>query len=262
MKITDFQNKKNKGEKITLVTCYDFPSARTISETHIDAVLVGDSVAMTVHGYESTIMATMEMMILHTSAVSRGLRNKFLISDLPFLCHRASLTETINNVKQLLQAGAHAIKIEGGDENVFETIKHLVNSGVPIMGHIGLMPQSVLSLGGFKVQGKKDTQAQAILKQAQKLQDSGCFAIVIECVPAVLAQEITQALHIPTIGIGAGSQTDGQVLVWHDLLGLQTEFIPRFTHQFAHSKSLFIESLNTYVTQVKNAHFPALEHTF
>ena len=262
MKIHDFKRKKEQQAKISMLTCYDYPSACTIAESNIDCVLVGDSVAMAVHGYDSTIMATMEMMILHTAAVARGLNQQFLISDLPFLCHRVSHTDTIQNVKKLLQAGAHAVKIEGADTDVCQTISYLVTAGIPVMGHIGLTPQSIHQLGGYKVQGREQDQAALLLQQANRLEAAGCFALVIECVPGQLAKTITNTLTIPTIGIGAGAQTDGQVLVWHDMLGLQTNFKPRFIKQFAQGKEMLLNAINTYVEQVQEAHFPAIEHAF
>lgn len=262
MNINDFKRRIDQQQKITMLTCYDYPSARILSDSNVDCALVGDSVAMVVHGYENTIMATMEMMVLHTKAVARGLKNKFLISDLPFLCHRASKAETINNVKQLLQAGAHAVKIEGADVDVYETINHLVASGIPVMGHIGLTPQSVHQIGGYVVQGKNDNQALALLDQAKHLEKAGCFGLVIECVPSTLAKAITHELTIPTIGIGAGSETDGQVLVWHDMLGLQTELKPRFVKQFVQGKNLLLEGINQYVEQVTTSHFPSPEFSF
>lgn len=262
MKIQDFKRKKQEHRKISMLTCYDYPSACIIAESNIDCVLVGDSVAMAVHGHETTIMATIDMMVLHTQAVARGLKNQFLISDLPFLSHKISHTHTIEQVKNLLQAGAHAVKIEGADADTCQTIAHLVKAGVPVMGHIGLTPQSIHQLGGYKVQGKNQEQADDLLQQALNLEQAGCFALVIECVPPHVAKTITTALHIPTIGIGAGSDTDGQVLVWHDMLGLQTSFNPKFVKKYAHGKDLFIEAINNYVHQVQQVNFPALEHTF
>jgi 3-methyl-2-oxobutanoate hydroxymethyltransferase len=262
MTLLDFSIKKQQQQKISLMTCYDYPSAQIVAESNLDCVLVGDSVAMAVHGHDTTIMATIEMMALHTSAVSRGIGKQFLVSDLPFLCHRSSTAETIRHVKTLLQAGAQAVKIEGGDADVCQTIQYLVTSGVPVMGHIGLTPQSVHQLGGFKVQGKEKAQAELLLEQALKLQAAGCFALVIECVPSQLAKTISEALNIATIGIGSGADTDGQVLVWHDMLGLQTSFQPRFVKQFAQGKELFINAVNAYVDQVNEATFPATEHCY
>jgi 3-methyl-2-oxobutanoate hydroxymethyltransferase len=262
MNVLDFKRKKEQKEKIAMLTCYDYPSACIVSESLIDCVLVGDSVAMAVHGHHSTIMATMDMMVLHTAAVARGITDQFLISDLPFLCHRASPKDTIQNVKQLLQAGAHSVKIEGADTDTCQTIAHLVTAGIPVMGHIGLTPQSVHQLGGYKVQGREQEQADLIVQQAIQLETAGCFALVLECVPSTLAQTVTSSLTIPTIGIGAGVGTDGQVLVWHDMLGLQTSFKPRFVKQFSEGKEVLLSAIHTYVEQVKHHHFPGAEHAF
>lgn len=262
MKIHDFKRKKQQQTKISMLTCYDYPSARIVAESAIDCVLVGDSVAMAVHGYETTIMATMEMMVLHTQAVARGLNQQFLIADLPFLGHRVSQAETISNVKRLLQAGAQAIKIEGGDLDTCQTIAYLVTAGVPVIGHIGLTPQSIHQLGGYKVQGKEQQQAAVLMQQAADLEAAGCFALVIECVPQLLAKKITDSLTIPTIGIGAGVDTDGQVLVWHDLLGLQTEFTPKFVKQYAQGKEMLLTAINAYAQQVQKAVFPTAEYAF
>lgn len=262
MKIQDFKRKKQEQRKIAMLTCYDYPSACTIAESLIDCVLVGDSVAMAVHGHDTTIMATMDMMVLHTQAVARGLKQQFLITDLPFLSHKMSLPQTIAHVSEILRAGAHAVKIEGGDNDTCQTIAHLVNAGVPVMGHIGLTPQSIHQLGGFKVQGKNQDQADRLVQQALDLEQAGCFALVIECVPQQLAQVITKALSIPTIGIGAGFHTDGQVLVWHDLLGLQTNFNPKFVKRFTQAKELFLDAINHYAQQVDEMNFPLAEHSF
>lgn len=262
MKLHDFKRKKQQHSKITMLTCYDFPSARMIAESPIDCVLVGDSVAMAVHGHESTIMADMNMMVLHTAAVARGLSGQFLVSDLPFLCHKSSLADTVNNARQLMQAGAQAIKIEGGDLDVCQTVNYLVTAGVPIMGHIGLTPQSVFQLGGYKIQGRDQEQADLLIQQAQALEAAGCFALVIECVPSLLAKQISETLLIPTIGIGAGIETDGQVLVWHDMLGLQHDFKPRFVKQFVNGKRCLLDGIHAYAESVQNIHFPTVEHAF
>jgi 3-methyl-2-oxobutanoate hydroxymethyltransferase len=262
MKATDFKKKKQRHEKITMLTCYDYPSARIIAESSLDCVLVGDSVAMTVHGHDSTVMATIEMMTLHTQAVARGIKNQFLISDLPFLCHRQPCEEVIQQVRQLMQAGANAIKIEGGDAKTCALVHDLVTAGVPVLGHLGLTPQSVHQLGGYRVQGKSALEAERILEQAQSLEKAGCLAIVLECIPAALAKTITDALSIPTIGIGASAATDGQVLVWHDLLGIQNDFHPRFVKQYAMTNALMLDAINAYVVEVTNQAFPAAEHAF
>jgi 3-methyl-2-oxobutanoate hydroxymethyltransferase len=262
MKIHDFKRKKLAHEKISFVTCYDYPSARTLSDTSIDAVLVGDSVAMTVYGHPTTVMATMDMMVMHTEAVARGIKKQFIVGDLPFMAYHTSTADTMQNVKRLMQAGAHAVKLEGADEATCKTIQSIVTAGVPVMGHIGLTPQSVHQLGGYKVQGREKTAADALLASAKALEAAGCFAIVIECVPENLARDITNALSIPTIGIGAGADTDGQILVWHDLLTLQTECNPRFAKQFIQGKTLLTEALNAYSAEVTAKTFPAREHTY
>jgi len=262
MKIQDFKYKKEQKKKISMLTCYDYPSARIIAESSIDCVLVGDSVAMVVHGYHTTVSATIEMMEMHTAAVARGLSSQFLISDLPFLSYRAGLSETIHNVKRLMQAGAHAIKLEGADIDALETIQCLIHAGVPIMGHIGLTPQSVHMLGGHKVQGKREADAARLIHEAKALEQAGCFAIVLECIPQHLASTITAMLSIPTIGIGASVATDGQVLVWHDMLGLQSDFMPKFVKQFAEGKDLMLNAINLYTEQVQQSHFPTEEHAF
>jgi 3-methyl-2-oxobutanoate hydroxymethyltransferase len=262
MKIHEFKRKKQEQHKIAVVTCYDFPSACTVAESEVHCVLVGDSVAMAVHGHNNTIMATVEMMVLHTEAVARGIKKQFLITDLPFLSHKISLEHAMMDVKRIMQAGAHAIKIEGADEDTCNTIAHIVHSGVPVMGHIGLTPQSIHQLGGYKVQGKDEEQAHELVQQAQKLEQAGCFALVIECVPHQLAKTITNSIHIPTIGIGAGIDTDGQVLVWHDLLGLQDSFNPKFVKRFVKGKELLLHALNSYAKQVEQCQFPTDEYMF
>lgn len=262
MRLEDFKKKKLNQNKISMLTCYDYPSACIVAESQINCVLVGDSVAMTIYGHNNTIMATMEMMVMHTEAVARGIGKKFLVSDLPFLSYRESINHTVANVKRLMQAGAKAIKLEGGDDDICETIHHLVTSGIPIMGHIGLTPQSVMQLGGYKIQGRTKNKADSLLQQAKKLENAGCFALVIECVPANLAEEITNSLTIPTIGIGAGLKTDGQVLVWHDLLGIQSDFKLSFVKQFANTKNSFLEAINSYAAEVQSLEFPTLQHTF
>ena len=262
MKTTDFKKKKLRHEKITMLTCYDYPSARIIAESHLDCVLVGDSVAMAVHGHDSTVMATIDMMVLHTQAVSRAIKKQLLITDLPFLCHRLPCEEAIRHVQQIMQAGAHAIKIEGGGQKTYDLIHDLVTAGVPVLGHLGLTPQSVHQLGGYRVQGKEAAQAELIFEQAKHLEQAGCVAIVLECVPTELAQTITENLSIPTIGIGAGATTDGQVLVWHDLLGIQNDFNPRFVKQYAQTNGLMLDAINAYVSEVKSSVFPSADHSF
>ena len=259
--ICDFQKKKASGEKITMVTCYDYTSAAILNGTGVDCLLVGDSLAMTMHGFRDTLAATVEMMALHTAAVARGAKNKFIVGDLPFLSYRSGLNENMAAVRTLMQAGAHAVKLEGASGNA-EFIAHLVHSGVPVMGHLGLTPQFIHQLGGYKVQGKTDDSARRILEEALALEKAGCFALVLECVPAAVAEKITRKLKIPTIGIGAGAAADGQVLVFQDLLGLNTEFRPKFVKQFLNGAELFGQAVEDYAQAVKKGEFPGHEHCY
>src|SRR3990167_2591622 len=236
--IFEFQKKKMAQEKISMITCYDFTSAKIIDKTNIDCVLVGYSVSMVIHGCHDTTGATMEMMALHTSAVAKGAKNKFIIADLPFASYRKSLSKTILAMEILIRSCAHAVKLEGATGNL-NHIRHAVESGIPVMGHLGLTPQHINTLGGFKVQGKDESSQNKLLRDAQLLEEAGCFAIVLECVPAQLAKEITNTLSIPTIGIGAGSDTDGQVLVMHDMLGLQTQIQPKFLKHYLSGETIF-----------------------
>ncbi len=263
MKITDFQKRKREGGKISVVTCYDYTSARIVAGSAIDCVLAGDSAAMMMHGESSTVAANVEMMTWHTRAVARGLAGseKFLIADMPFPSFRLGPVEAMKTVDTLVKAGAQAVKLEGvaGHEDVIATI---IGSGIPVMGHLGLTPQSVLAFGGYRVQGR-DERAQARLQeQALKLEDLGCFAVVLECIPASVAEKITAKLHIPTIGIGAGVHCDGQVLVWQDLLGLQSELQPRFVKRYLDGESLVRGALERYDREVKESVFPGEKESY
>jgi 3-methyl-2-oxobutanoate hydroxymethyltransferase len=253
--VLDFQKAKTQGQKISMVTCYDSTMAKIVAASSIDCILVGDSLAMTMHGHSDTLVATPELMALHVAAVRRGAPQKFIVGDMPFLAHRGSLDQTLEAVALIMRAGAQALKIEGinGSE---QTIAHIVESGVPVMGHLGLTPQSVHQFGGFKVQGTGDEAGPWLLKQAQKLQDAGCFAVVLECVPAPVAKFVTQNLEIPTIGIGAGADTSGQVLVLQDMLGLNVDFKPRFVRHFLEGFELLKGALDQYDRVVKTSEFP------
>jgi 3-methyl-2-oxobutanoate hydroxymethyltransferase len=262
MNILSFAQKKQLGEKISMVTCYDYPSASLLAQTDIDCLLVGDSVAMVMHGFESTIHASVEMMWTHTEAVSRAKPKQFIVTDLPFLAHRMGKDAVFTAAKCLLQAGAQALKIEGADQETLAMIKSLVTAGIPIMGHIGLQPQSILSLGQYRVQGRDASEGKALINAAEALQAAGAFALVIECVPAELAAKISRHLQIPCIGIGAGIDTDGQVLVWHDLLGLHLQKLPKFVKQYASLGHEVIKSLNAYHAEVKEVVFPEEKHTY
>jgi 3-methyl-2-oxobutanoate hydroxymethyltransferase len=255
MNINDFQNKKSLKQKISMVTCYDYTFAKIINETPIDCILVGDSLAMVMHGYETTLNADTSLMALHTRAVANGARSKFIIGDLPFLSYRSDLKTFMDSVKDIMQAGAHAVKLEGADGNL-AYIKHCVESGVPVMGHLGLTPQAIHQLGGFKVQGKEPEAFEKIYHDALALEKAGCFSIVLECVPAPLSQKISQDLKIPTIGIGAGSHTDGQVLVLQDLLGMNENFKPKFLRKYLDGAHLIRDALAHFHEDVGSQNFP------
>lgn len=259
--LLDFRKKKETGNPISVVTCYDYWSARIISETPIDAVLVGDSVSMVVHGFPSTVHAEVDMMAYHTAAVYRGLSGKFLIADLPFLAHRKGKRYLMQSIDKLMKAGAQAVKIEGADGMV-DTIEFVVKSGIPVMGHLGLTPQSYHQLGGFRLQGVEDESARHIEFFARKLEDAGVFALVLEMVPASLAARITETLSVPTIGIGAGPHTNGQVLVYQDLLGLTKNFEPRFLKKYLDGFDLLKRSLQQFDDEVKQKRFPTDEHSY
>lgn len=262
MNVLDFQLMKNQSKKISMVTCYDYWSAQILDKSNIDCLLVGDSAAMVIHGHKTTVPATVDMMLHHIMAVSRGAPNKFIIGDMPFCSYRKGKAQTMRTVDSMMKAGSHAIKLEGADDNT-DIIQHIVKSGIPVMGHLGLTPQSINALGGFKVQGKDEQAARRIIEQAQALQDACCFAIVLECIPYLLAKMITDSLEIPTIGIGAGPYTSGQVLVFQDLLGLQQEFKPKFLKTYLQGFDLIKDSLNLFDSEVKNKLFPNIQvHCF
>lgn len=260
--VSSLKEKKARGEKITMLTAYDYPSAKMVQEAGIDMILVGDSLGMAMLGYDTTLPVTMDEMVHHTKAVTRGAKDTFVVADMPFLSYHLSLDEAVKNAGRFLQeAGAQAVKLEGGQERV-EAIKTMVAAGIPVMGHIGLTPQSVNQMGGFKVQGKNKEQAEKLLRDAQILEEAGAFSIVLECVPAPLAAAINKALTIPTIGIGAGVDCDGQVLVWHDVLGITQNLKPKFVKKYADLYTGIIESLKTYKQEVEEAKFPGNEHSF
>lgn len=253
--VLEFQKIKQEGKKISVVTCYDYWSARIIDESNIDAVLVGDSAAMVMHGFETTINAEIDMMRYHVAAVRRGLKNKLLIADMPFLVHRKGLNVLMDAIDVLFKAGAQAVKIEGADDNI-ELIEHLVKSGIPVMGHLGLTPQSVHQIGGYKLQGKDIQTAEKIINDSKLLEKARCFSIVLEMVPSEIAKQITNDLTIPTIGIGAGPYTNGQVLVLQDLLGMSKNFEPKFLRKYLNGYELIKEALNKFNNDVKNQNYP------
>ncbi len=258
MKITDFYSYKKPGPKISMITAYDSTLAALAAESEVDCVLVGDSLAMVMHGHGSTIAATTDLMALHTAAVARAVKRKLVIADMPFLSARKGLVPAMEAVEKLARAGAQAVKIEGleGHEDI---ISHIVKSDMPVMGHLGLTPQSINKFGGYKAQGRDQASAERLAAQALELERLGCFALVLECVPGRLAERITGLLKIPVIGIGAGPRTDGQVLVMQDLLGLYGE-PPSFVKKYLDGRRLVLEALNNFDGEVKNSVFPENEH--
>jgi len=261
MNVLDFQAFKKRAEKIVMLTCYDYTSARIVQDSDVDAILVGDSAAMVMHGHDTTIPADVGMMCQHIESVARGAPHKFIVGDMPFLSFRQSLPDTVRAVGRMMKAGAHAVKLEGFDGNG-EAISHIVKSGVPVMGHLGLTPQSVNQLGGYRVQGRSNGAAERLRQDALACEQAGCFSLVLECVPDQLAADITDSLSIPTIGIGAGSRTDGQVLVMQDMLGLSTDFKPKFIRRYLDGQQLWQAAFNAYCGDVKSGSFPAAEESY
>lgn len=260
--IPQFWEMKQQKEKLTVLTAYDYPAARLVEQAGMDMILVGDSLGMAVLGYDSTVPVTMEDMLHHTKAVRRGAPQTFLTVDMPFMSYNINPAEAIRNAGRLMQeGGADAVKIEGG-ESIADTASAIVRAGIPLMGHIGLTPQTATQLGGFKVQGRNRAAAENLLRDARALERAGAFSLVLEAIPQQLAEYITDRLTIPTIGIGAGANCDGQVLVLHDMLGLFPRFVPKFVKQYAQMSSAIIEACQQYRQDVKQGTFPAAEHCF
>jgi 3-methyl-2-oxobutanoate hydroxymethyltransferase len=259
---TDFLKMKANGRKIVMVTAYDYPGARHAEQADADMILVGDSLGMVVLGYDSTIPVTLEDMLHHAKAVKRGAKNTFIVVDMPFMSYHLSIRDTLINATRLIQdTGAHAVKVEGGDE-VVDHIRALVKGGIPVVAHLGLTPQLAAVLGGYKVQGKDAEAAKKLMRDALECQKAGAFALVLECVPRQLAEEITSSLYIPTIGIGAGIQADGQVLVYHDILTYGVERVPKFVKQYANINESISNALQEYAFEVRNGLFPEEKHSF
>ncbi|HHH81700.1 MAG TPA: 3-methyl-2-oxobutanoate hydroxymethyltransferase [Chloroflexi bacterium] len=256
-----FQQKKAKGEPITMLTAYDYGTALAVDRAGIDSILVGDSLGMVVLGYENTLPVTMDDMIHHCRAVARGARYALLIGDMPFLSYQVSVEEAVRNAGRFLQeAGMDAVKLEGGRERL-QAVRAIVRAGIPVMGHLGLTPQSVHQLGGFRAQAKSAGEARRLIEDADLLQEAGCFALVLESIPSQLAQLVSKRLEIPTIGIGAGAGCDGQVLVTHDLLGLFDRFTPRFVKQYAQLHATMAEAIAAYREDIAAGRFPGPEHS-
>lgn len=260
--ILTVQKKKESRRPITMLTAYDYPSALLVDEAGVDMILVGDSLAMVVLGMDSTVPLTMEEMLHHCRAVARGAKHSFLVGDMPFMSYQADTAEAVRNAGRFLKEGnMEAVKLEGGEE-VAATVTAIVQAGIPVMGHIGLTPQSLSKLGGYRVQGKTAADAGRLLQDALALEQAGCFSIVLEAIPAPVAAVITEKLRIPTIGIGAGANCDGQVLVFHDLLGLFDRFTPSFVRRYAEGRQVILEALINFAQEVVDGRFPAEEHGY
>lgn len=261
--IPRFLDMKQRGEKIVALTAYDVLFARLVEEAHVDLILIGDSLGQVVLGYPSTIPVTLDEMIHHGKAVRRGAPESFLVLDMPFLSYQISPEEALRNAGRVMkETGVQAVKLEGGSPATCRTAEALVQAGIPVMGHLGLTPQSVHALGGYRVQGREEAAAERLRHQARALEDAGCFSMVLELMPADLGGEISRSLTVPTIGIGAGPQCDGQVLVIHDALGLNAGFRPRFLKRFGDLDAEVRKALDAYVTEVRDGSYPGPEHSF
>ncbi len=260
--IKSFQQFKNEGRKITMLTAYDYSMAKLVSEAGVDSILVGDSLGMVMQGVGSTLPVTVDEIIYHTKMVVRANKNALIVSDMPFLSYHISIEESVRNAGRLVkEGGAEAVKMEGG-RNIINQVKAVVDAQIPVIGHLGLTPQSVNAFGGFKVQGRDVKAAKMIIEDALLLQDAGVFAITLEGVPAHLAKDISEQLTIPTIGIGAGIDCDGQVLVINDMLGMFQDFVPKFVKQYANLNETINSAVKNYIAEVQNGAFPADEHTY
>ena len=260
--VLTFQQAKKEGTRLSMLTAYDYSTEKLVDAAGINSILVGDSLGNTILGYEDTLSVTMEDMIHHTAAVARGAKNALVIGDMPFMSYQASVYDAVVNAGRLMKEGrANAVKLEGG-ASVCEQIKAIVGASIPVCAHIGLTPQSINAFGGFKVQGKGEKQAQQLLDDARRVQEAGAFAVVLEGIPALLAQKITDTLDIPTIGIGAGAGCDGQVLVYQYIFGMFTDFKPKLVKHFANVGEIMTEAFKTFDQEVKEGVFPAQEHTY
>ena len=260
--INDIQQAKEDSRKLTMVTAYDYPFGLLADEAGIDIVLVGDSLGMVVMGLEGTVEVNMEHMIHHIRAVTRGCKNPFIVGDMPFMSYNTSIREAIMNAGRLLkEGGCESIKLEGGVDFA-QTIEAIVKAGIPVQGHIGLTPQTASALGGFKMQGRDAAAAKRIIDDAKALEDAGVFSMILEAVPAPLGKLVAEAVKVPVIGIGAGPDVDGQVLVTHDMIGLFDKFVPKFVKQYTNVRKVILEALSGYKQEVLDVKFPALEHSF
>lgn len=260
--VSTFQRAKENHEKVTMLTAYDYSTAKLMDEAGIDSILIGDSLGNVILGYEDTLSVTMEDMIHHTAAVARGAKEALIVADMPFMSYQASVYDAVVNAGRLMKEGrANAVKLEGG-ASVCPQIKAITEAGIPVVGHLGLTPQSINAFGGYKVQGKSEEAAKKLVEDALAVQEAGAFAVVLECVPEKLAALITEKLSIVTIGIGAGSGCDGQVLVYQDMLGMFSDYVPKFVRQFAGVGEVMKQAFTDYKKEVGEGTFPAREHTY
>ena len=260
--VNDFQKLKDNNEKIAMLTAYDYSTAKVLNEAEIDGILVGDSLAMVALGYENTYNISIEEMIIFVRAVSRGAKNSFIIGDMPFMSYNLSVEQGLENAAKMIAAGANAVKIEGCNDHILALTKRLVESGIPVLAHLGLTPQLLNTLGGYKIQGKTAEQAEFILECAKKLEKVGAFAVVLELMPAESAEYITNNLNIPTIGIGAGVGCSGQIVVTDDILGKFTDFAPKFVKKFANIHDVMLDAVRKFSKEVKDLEFPSKKESF
>lgn len=260
--VLTFKQAKSEGKKLSMLTAYDYSMAKIIDESNVNGILIGDSLGMVIKGEEDTLSVTMDEVIYHTKAVKKGAKNALIVSDMPFLSYHVSIEQAVLNAGRLIkEGGASAVKLEGG-ANVSPQVKAIVDAQIPVMGHIGLTPQSVNAFGGFKVQGKSESAAKKLIEDAVLLEKAGAFSIVLEGIPEKVAELITNAVSIPTIGIGAGKHCDGQILVYQDMLGMFNDFIPKFVKQYANIGTIMKEAIGSYVNEVQEGTFPEEKHTF
>ncbi|MBW6409530.1 3-methyl-2-oxobutanoate hydroxymethyltransferase [Clostridium weizhouense] len=260
--VSTFQKLKNEGKKISMLTAYDYSMAKIIDESGVNGILVGDSLGMVIKGEDNTLSVTVDEIIYHTKAVKKGAKNSLIVSDMPFLSYHISNEKAIENAGRIIkEGGANAVKLEGG-ANVINQLKAIVDAQIPVMGHLGLTPQSINALGGFKIQGKNEDAARKLIEDAKLIEKAGAFAIVLECIPKEVAELITKEISIPTIGIGAGNKCDGQILVYQDMLGMFDDFVPKFVKQYANVGNTMRESIKTYIGEVEEGFFPQDKHSF
>lgn len=260
--VSTFQRLKDNDEKITMLTAYDYSTAQVLDKAEIDAILVGDSLAMVVLGHENTYNITIDEMLIFVSAVSRGAKNSFIIGDMPFMSYNLSVEQGLENAGKMIKAGANAVKLEGCNEHILNLVKRCTETGIPVLGHLGFTPQLMNTLGGHKIQGKTSDKIEAILESAKKLEEAGCFGVVLELMPAESAKYITENLKIPTIGIGAGVNCSGQIVVIDDILGKFTDFTPKFVKKYANLHDEILKGVQTYKQEVKNMIFPSEKESF